>query len=207
MAKALLGKKIGMMHVWNDAGKQLPVTVVEAGPCSVLQIKNAEKEGYNSIQIGFEELKEKHADKATQGHQSNSKEKTGSYYRHLIEVRDYPESVNVGDTLSCALFEKGESVYVSGTGKGKGFQGVVKRYGFHGGRKTHGSTFHRSTGAISAGTYPGRVNKGKKMPGRMGGKTVTIKNVDIVDILPEKNLILLKGTVPGPKGSLVKIYS
>ena len=206
MKKGILGTKVGMTQIWTDQGERLSVTVVKAGPCSVVQVKSTEKEGYQAVQIACNPSSEKHLSKAEKGHQKAVNEKSGVYFRDLVELRDYPEEAAVGDQIKCDSFKAGEKICVSGIAKGKGFQGVVKRYNFHGGRKTHGSHFHRAPGAIGAGTDPGRVNKGKKMPGRTGGKKVTTKNLEIARVVPEENLVLIKGAVPGVKGASLFLY-
>ena len=206
MKKGILGKKMGMTQVWTEGGRSEIVTAIQAGPCTITQIKTQENDGYTAIQIGFDEVREKTLSKADKGHQKGSFEKTNKYYRNLKEIRDFEGEAQVGDVISCDLFVSGENVMVSATTKGKGFQGVVKRYGFHGGRATHGSHFHRAPGSVGAGTYPGRVGKGKKMPGRMGGKTFTAMNLEVIKIIPEDNLVLVRGSVPGRNGSPVFIY-
>ncbi len=206
MKKSILGKKLGMFQVWDKSGKATPVTAVQAGPCFVVQVKTKKKEGYEALQIGFMASKEKNLSKAEQVHQKVSFEKNKQYVRKLLEVKKFSEEKEVGDLIRCDIFSTGDKVFVRAKSKGKGFQGVVKRYGFHGGRETHGSTFHRSPGAIGACAYPGKVDKGKKMPGRMGGKSVSIKNIEIMDVVSKDNLILLKGSIPGNTGSFVYIY-
>ena len=207
MKKFLLGNKIGMTSLWDENNNRVPVTVLEVGPCHVVQKKRLEKDAYNAIQIGYKTYrKEKNMTKADKGHQKTVYQKTQCYFTHLKEIRDFNENLNEGDKIDCSIFKVGEKVVVSSISKGKGFQGVVKRYGFRGGRKTHGSHFHRAPGAISAGTYPGRVLKGKKMPGRMGNKRAATKNLEIIKILIEENLVFIKGSVPGPKKALVGMY-
>ncbi|MBS0616697.1 MAG: 50S ribosomal protein L3 [Spirochaetes bacterium] len=206
MQKGLLGKKIGMLSVWSDAGEQVAVTAVQAGPCPVLQVKTKEKDGYSAVQIGFGDIAEKSVIKSTKGHQKTAKEKVGKFVREAIELRDFNTDKALGDTLTCELFQAGEKVYVSGTSKGKGFAGVVKRYGFGGGKMSHGSKFHRAPGSIGNRKIPGEVQKGKRMPGHKGAKTATIKNVEIFRIMPEENVVLLKGAIPGPKGTTVFLY-
>lgn len=207
MKKGLLGEKIGMTQVWAEDGRRVAVTAVKAGPCPVVQVKTAEKDGYSAVQIAYNQIKEKSLTSPQIGHLKAVKEKTGNVYSELAELRDFPEEKTVGDELTLEQFEKGEKVTVRGVSKGKGFQGVVKRYNFGGGRKTHGSTFHRSTGSVGAGTYPGRVIKGKKLPGRMGGKTSTTRNVEVIDVIADESIVLLKGSIPGPTGSQVFIYT
>lgn len=206
MQKGLLGKKIGMLSIWSDAGEQIAVTAVQAGPCPVLQVKTKEKDGYSSIQIGFGDIAEKLVTKQAKGHQKVAKEKHGKYTRESLELRDYSTDKQAGDSLTCELFEAGEKIFVSGTSKGKGFAGVVKRYNFHGGKMSHGSKFHRQPGSIGNRKTPGEVMKGKKMPGHKGAKTATVKNVEIFRILPEQNVVLLKGAIPGHKGTTIFLY-
>lgn len=204
--KGILGEKLGMMQIWDDEGRQVGVTAVRVGPCPVVQVKTVEKDGYSAVQIGYREAKSKALTRPELGHQKAVTEKTGKNYSHLYELRDYQNETEVGEMIDCSIFDAGEKVNVRSVSKGKGFQGVVKRYNFGGGRETHGSTFHRSTGAIGAGTYPGRVIKGKKLPGRMGGRTSTITNLEVVKVLADENIMLLKGSVPGAKGSKVLVY-
>ncbi|HRP68029.1 MAG TPA: 50S ribosomal protein L3 [Turneriella sp.] len=206
MQKGLLGKKIGMLSIWTDEGEQLAVTAIQAGPCPVLQVKTNEKDGYAAVQIGFGAKADKSTTKAQKGHQKTIKEKSGSFVDEIVELRDYSTDKVVGDFLTCDLFAPGEKVFVSGTSKGKGFAGVVKRYKFSGGRMTHGSKFHRAPGSIGNRKIPGEVQKGKRMPGHKGAKAATIKNIEIVKIIPEDNVVLLKGAVPGHKGSALFIY-
>jgi len=206
MQKGLLAKKIGMLSVWNDAGEQVAVTAVQAGPCPVLQVKTKEKDGYSSIQIGFGDIAEKSVVKSAKGHQKVAKEKAGKYVREAIELRDYATDKQAGDALTCDQFQPGEKIYVTGTSKGKGFAGVVKRYKFGGGRMSHGSKFHRQPGSIGNRKTPGEVMKGKKMPGHKGARNATVKNVEIFRILPEQNVVLLKGAIPGVKGATVFLY-
>jgi len=206
MQKGLLAKKIGMLSIWSEAGEQIAVTAVQAGPCSVLQVKTKEKDGYAAVQIGFGDIAEKLVSKAQKGHQKTVKEKAGKFVREAIELRDYSTEKQAGDSLTCELFTVGEKILVTGTSKGKGFAGVVKRYGFHGGKMSHGSKFHRAPGSIGNRKIPGEVQKGKRMPGHKGAKAATIKNVEIVKILAEQNVVLLRGSVPGPKGTTLFLY-
>jgi len=206
MQKGLLAKKIGMLSVWSDAGEQVAVTAVQAGPCPVLQVKTKEKDGYSAVQIGFDKVAEKLVVKSAKGHQKAAKEKTGAYVREAIELRDYATDKTTGDAITCDVFQPGEKIFVSGFSKGKGFAGVVKRYGFGGGRMTHGSKFHRAPGSIGNRKRPGEVQKGKRMPGHKGAKNVTVKNVEIFRILPDENVVLLKGAIPGVKGSTIFLY-
>ena len=195
-----------MLQLWNENEELVPVTVVLAGPCPVVQVKTIKKDGYNSIQIGFQGKKEKHLTKAERGHQKKFYEKQKKYVGNLMELKDFFEEKQVGDEIRCDIFKPGDKVFVRGKSKGKGFQGVVKRHGFSGGKSSHGSQFHRGPGSIGAGTSPGEVAKGKKMPGRMGGKNVSIKNVEVVNVSSEENLIFLKGSVQGNNNSIFYIY-
>lgn len=204
--KFLLGKKIGMTQLWLSEERGIPVTAIELGPCCVVQKKSLAKDGYSAFQIGFEEIAERKVTLPGRGHQSSSFEISKKWYRHLCEVRTDRQDIEVGDILDASLFSQGEKVVVSAFSKGKGFQGVVKRYNFGGGRKTHGSKFHRSTGSIGAGTDPGRVMKGKKMPGRMGDRKTSVKGLEIVRIDLEKSIIFVRGSIPGTKNSLVSVY-
>ena len=172
----------------------------------MLQVKTPEKEGYSALKIGFWETREEAMSKAEQGSQKISKNANGNFYRISKEIRHFEGEAEAGQLLTVDQFSVGEIISVRGTSKGKGFQGVVRRYNFGGGRKTHGSTFHRSTGSIGAGTFPGEVAKGKKMPGHMGAKASTRKNVQVVQVDLAENLILVKGPVAGPKGSIVYLY-
>lgn len=201
----MLGKKVGMTRVYSEAGAAIAVTAIETGPCIVLQKKSVEKEGYNAIQVGFGSKKESRLDKPMAGHVKAAGK--GGFY-HIKEFRvSEIDQYELGQEIQVAdLFKIGELVDVSGLSKGRGFQGVVKRYGFKGGRKTHGSMFHRAPGSIGCSAWPSRVIKGKKMPGRMGNTLVTKKNVMVVDIRPESNVMLVKGSLPGAKQSVVQIY-
>lgn len=202
----LLGKKIGMTRIYSELGEAMPITVVEAGPCIVLQVKSEGKEGYNAIQVGFGKKKSSRVNKPMSGH--CKKAGTDGFY-HIREFRvQDPEEYTLGQEINIdALFNIGDKVDVQGTSKGRGFQGVMKRHGFAGGGAGHGSGFHRAPGSIGCSAYPGKVIKGKKMPGRMGNDTILRKNVVVLDIRPNENLILLKGPVPGAKNSLLRIYS
>lgn len=199
----LIGKKIGMTSVFNADGKNIPCTVLEAGPCVVTQVKTQETDGYDSVQIAFGEKKEKHTSAALQGH--FKKAKTGPKVK-VVEFKGVEDS-KLGDEIKVDIFSEGEWVDVSGTSKGKGFQGVVKRHGFRGvGDATHGQHNRlRAPGAIGAGSDPSRVFKGTRMAGQMGNERVTIQNLRVVKVYPEKNLLVVKGAVPGAKGSIVII--
>lgn len=200
----ILGKKIGMTTVFENDGNAVPCTVIEAGPCYVTQIKSG-KDGYNAVQFGFEEKKEKNSTKPLVG--KFKKVKT-PVLRHVKEVRDYPSAeLKEGDVVKVDLFKEGDIVKVRGTSKGKGFQGVVKRHGFAGGVRTHGqSDRERAPGSIGGSSYPSRVFKGQRMAGRMGNDKVTVRNLRVVRIFADSNLILIKGAVPGAKTGLVEIY-
>ncbi len=203
MNVALLGKKIGMTQVFDDKNRLVPVTVIEAGPCPVTQIKSSEKDGYNAVQIGFCPQKEHRLSKAAIGH---IKKAGVQPVAELQEFRTNGEvELNLGDVLSVERFEAGQKIDVVGTSKGRGFQGVVKRYGFAGGPASHGSMFHRRGGSYGMCQWPGHVIKGKKMPGHMGDVRRTVQNLEVVKIIAEKNLILVKGSIPGSRGSLVTV--
>lgn len=199
----LLGKKIGMTSVFSTEGKNIPCTVIEAGPCVVTQVKTEETDGYNSVQIGYGEKKEKNTSAAMQGHFKKAKT---SPKRKLVEVQGL-EDRKVGDEVTVDVFEEGMWVDVTGVTKGKGFQGVVKRHGFSGvGDATHGQHNRlRAPGSIGAGSDPSRVFKGTRMAGQMGNAKSTIQNLKVVKVYADKNLIVIKGSVPGPKGSIVLI--
>jgi len=200
----LIGKKIGMTSVFSADGKNVPCTVIEAGPCVVTQIKTVEIDGYNALQMGFEDKKEKHTTKPEVGHFT----KAGvTPKRHLVEFKGFEGEFKLGDTLSVDLFADAMWVDVIGTSKGKGFQGVVKRHGFAGvGQSTHGQHNRlRAPGSIGASSFPSKVVKGMRMAGRMGGDTKTVQNLQVLKVIPEHNLLLVKGSVPGAKGSIVII--
>ena len=203
MNKAIMGTKLGMSQVFNADGTVIPVTVVLAGPCPVVQVKNAEKDGYNAIQIGYGAIKEKNVTKPVAGH---FKKANVGPVRKLRELRLADCSAyNVGDQIKCDIFAAGEKVDVTGTSKGKGFAGAVKRWNHHIGPKAHGSGYHRGVGSMGACSTPSRVFKNKKMSGHLGNERVTVQNLTVVKVDTERNLILLKGAVPGPKGGFVVI--
>ncbi len=203
MIKGILGKKIGMTRIFQGDGKSAPVSVLEVGPCFVTQIKKAEKDGYNSIQVGFISKKDKHTTNPLKGH---FKVAGKGNFRYLCELKvDDIDSIELGQEINSGIFNIGEKVNVSGLSKGRGFAGVVKRWGFSGGDNTHGCRSHRVPGSIGASATPSRVMKGKKLPGRMGEQKVLIKNLEVVDVINESNLILVKGAVPGNKGGLIKV--
>ena len=200
----LLGKKIGMTSVFSAEGKNVPCTVIELGPCVVTQVKTVEKDGYNAIQLGFEEAKEKNTTAALKGHF----QKAGTTpKRHLAEFTGFDGELNLGDTITVELFNDTTFVDVIGTSKGKGFQGVVKRHGFGGvGQATHGQDDRlRKPGSIGACSYPAKVFKGMRMGGHMGNERVTTHNLQVLKVIPEHNLLLIKGSVPGFKGSIVSV--
>ena len=203
MKKAILGKKIGMTQIFAEDGTLIPVTVVEAGPCTVIQKKEIETDGYTAVQVGYEDKKQKHTTKPLQGHF----EKAGtSFQRYVREFKlESSSELNAGDALTVAQFEDGETVDVTGTSKGKGYAGTIKRWGTHRGPMTHGSKYHRGPGSLGGASDPSRVFKGKKLPGHLGAERVTIQNLDLVKVDNERNLLLIKGAIPGPKGGLVMI--
>lgn len=201
--KLIIGKKIGMTQIFTENGAVVPVTVVEAGPMSVVQKKTTDKEGYNAIQVGFGKVKENRINKPLKGHFDKA---NVEYAKVLKEVPvENIDEYEIGQELKVDIFSEGDMVDVTGTSKGKGTAGVIKRHGFSRGRETHGSKFHRAPGGLSAGTYPGRVFKGHKMAGRMGNERVTVQNLEVIKIDTEKNLIVVKGAIPGPKRGLVTI--
>jgi large subunit ribosomal protein L3 len=204
--KGILGKKVGMTQVFSERGEVIPVTVIEAGPCFVAQIKTVERDGYTAVQLGFEEAKPK---RLTQPQLRHLQKSNLPPLRHLRELRvsvDELTDLEEGQEVTVDIFEKGEMVDVTGTSKGRGFAGVVKRHGFSGGPKTHGqSDRHRAPGSIGACTTPGRVFKGMRMAGRMGGERVTAQSLEVVLVDPERNLLAVKGSVPGAKNGLLLI--
>ena len=200
----LLGKKIGMTSVFSADGKNVPCTVIEAGPCVVTQVKTSIVDGYEALQLGFQEKKEKHTTKPLMGH---FKRAGVTPKRHLAEFKDFDQVFNLGDTINVSLFSDEDFVDVIGTSKGKGFQGVVKRHGFGGvGQSTHGQHNRaRKPGSIGACSYPAKVFKGMRMGGQLGGDRVTVQNLKVLKVIEEHNLLLIKGSVPGCKGSIVII--
>jgi large subunit ribosomal protein L3 len=199
----IIGRKIGMTSVYSAEGKAMPCTVIEAGPCVVTQVKTQDRDGYEAVQLGFGARKDKNTPSALKGHfkKANTEPKA-----KLVEFSGF-EGLNLGDTVNVDIFEEGEFVAVAGTSKGKGFQGVVKRHGFGGvGQSTHGQHNRmRAPGSIGAASYPARVFKGMRMAGQMGNRKVTMENLQVLKVMPEKNLIVVKGSIPGPKGSTVTI--
>jgi len=205
MITELIGKKIGMTQVFEKEGGELvPVTVVQAGPCRVVQVKSEKTDGYNAVQLGFEE--EKKASRMQKPKAGHCKKKDVPLYRHLGEVRleDIAE-IEAGMELKADLFSAGDTVNVTGISKGKGFAGVIKRHGFSGGPMSHGSRFHRGGGSIGFCARPNKIFKGKKMPGHMGVDRVTVKNLSVVEVLSDQNILLIKGAVPGAKNGIIRI--
>ncbi|MGB5648162.1 50S ribosomal protein L3 [Muriicola sp.] len=200
----LIGKKVGMTSIFDENGKNIPCTVIEAGPCIITQVRTKEVDGYNALQLGFDDKAEKRANKSETGH---FKKAGASPKKKVVEFRYFEGEHKLGDTLGVDLFVEGEFVDVSATSKGKGFQGVVKRHGFGGvGQATHGQHNRlRAPGSIGAASYPARVFKGMKMAGRMGGERVTVQNLKVLKVVPEKNLIVVKGAIPGHKNGYVTI--
>lgn len=200
----LIGKKVGMTSIFDDNGKNIPCTVIEAGPCVVTQVRTEEVDGYNALQLGFDDKAEKRANKAEMGH---FKKAGSSTKKKVVEFRDFEGEFKLGETVGVDVFVEGEFVDVSATSKGKGFQGVVKRHGFAGvGQATHGQHNRlRAPGSIGAASYPARVFKGMKMAGRMGGGRVTVQNLRVLKVVPEKNLLVVKGCVPGHKNAYLTI--
>jgi large subunit ribosomal protein L3 len=200
---ALLGKKIGMTNVFSPEGKLVPVTVVQVGPCVVTQVKTTETDGYNALQLGFDEQKVEKLNKPIAGH---LKKATDKGFRVLREFRtDDVDNVEAGATIGIDVFEVGQKVTISGISKGRGFQGTIKRHGFSRGPETHGNRNHRKPGSIGNSAWPAKVIKGKRMPGQMGNDRKTVKNLTIVDIKPDDNLLLVKGPVPGFKTGILEV--
>lgn len=205
MTKGILGKKVGMTQVFTEGGELVPVTVIEAKPNVVLQVKTVETDGYNAVQLGFDDKRNVLSNQPEQGH---VKKADTSSKRFIREIRDAElGDVEVGSEITVETFKQGDIIDVTGTSKGKGFQGVIKRHNQSRGPETHGSRYHRRPGSMGQAADPARVFKGKKLPGRMGGQTTTIQNLEIVRVDADKNVILVKGNVPGPKKSMVEIRS
>jgi large subunit ribosomal protein L3 len=203
MVRGLLGKKIGMTSVYTADGKYIPVTVLQVGPCFVTQIKSKNIDGYSAIQIGFEEKKEKHVTKPLIGHFKKSGDK---YFSHVKEFDiQNPENYNLGQEITLDMFEIGELIQVTGISKGRGFSGTIKRHGFGRGPESHGCRNHREPGSIGCSAWPSKVMRGKRMPGQMGCDRKTVRNLQIVDIRPEENVILIKGQIPGANSGIVEI--
>lgn len=202
--KGLLGRKLGMTRIFSDDGASVVVTVIEAGPCPITQIKSEAKDGYNALQIGFAKTKAKHVTKPMQGHFAKADD---GFFRHTREVRlDEATDKRVGEKLTCEIFQPGEKVKITAKSIGKGYQGRMRRWNFAGAKDSHGTEkVHRNNGSIGNNTFPGHVFKGRKMAGHWGHETVTELGLEIVDVRPEDNVILVKGSVPGPKNGLVFI--
>jgi len=203
----LLGRKVGMTQVFDEEGRAVPVTVIQAGPCVVVTVRTLERDGYRAVQVGFGDVKAKKVNKPLAGYFRRAGVQP---VRHLREFRmdESPETTDVpepGQTLTVDMFEPGEYVDVSGVSKGKGFLGPVARHGFGRGPMSHGSKYHRGPGSLSPSTFPGRVFKGRRMAGRAGGERVTVRGLQVVKVDPERNLLLVRGAVPGPRGGLVTI--
>ncbi len=201
--KTILGKKIGMTQIFSETGEAIPVTVIEAGPAIVTQIKTVETDGYNAVQIGYGDVKEQRMNKPEKGHFAKWQ---APLKKHLTEIRlEDSETYEANQVITAADFEAGKKLDITGVSKGKGTQGNIKRHGHHRGPMTHGSKHKRLAGALAAGTYPSRVFKGNKGPGRMGRETITVQNVVLVKVIEDRNLMLVKGAVPGAKGGLLRI--
>ena len=201
MKKAILAKKVGMTQIFGENGELIPVTVLQAGPCVVTQVKTVENDGYDALQVGFEDIREKLINKPVKGVFDKAKVSYKRYVRELKLEGDY----NVADEITVDIFEEGDKIDATAIAKGKGFQGAIKRHGQSRGPMTHGSKYHRHAGSNGSCSSPGRVFKGKKMPGHMGGKKVTTQNLLVVKVDPSRDLLLVKGAVPGPKKALVTI--
>ena len=204
MTKGILGRKIGMTQVFTENGELIPVTVIEAAPNVVLQKKTMESDGYNAIQLGFEDKREKLANKPAMGHVKNANTAPKRFIREFSGVN--VEEYEVGQEVKVDIFTEGEKVDVTGTSKGKGFQGSIKRHGYSRGPMSHGSRYHRGSGSMGP-VDPARVFKGKPLPGRMGGERITIQNLEVVKVDSERNLLLVKGNIPGPKKTMIQIKS
>ena len=201
MKKAILAKKVGMTQIFNEAGELVPVTVLQAGPCVVTQVKTIENDGYEAVQVGFEDIREKLVNKPVKG----MFDKAGVSYKRYVREFKLEGEYSVKDEIKVDVFEAGDKIDATAIAKGKGFQGAIKRHNQHRGPMTHGSKFHRHAGSNGAASDPSKVFKGKKMPGHMGSKKITIQNLEVVRVDAENNLLLVKGSVPGPKKSLVTI--
>jgi len=202
MAEGILGRKIGMTQLFVE-DCAVGATVIEAQPCTIVQIKTVESDGYNALQLGYDRVKESKATKPLLGHYQKA---DVAPHRHLFEIRvENPEEYNVGDTIGVDIFAEGEKIDVVGVSKGLGFQGVVKRWDFAGGPKSHGSHFHRRPGSVGMCVKPGRVMKGKKLPGHMGARRVTVKGLQVLRVDPERNLLVLKGGTPGARGTILQL--
>ncbi len=205
MKKAIIGRKVGMTQLFTADGKMLPITVIEAGPCPVVQKKTVEHDGYEALQVGFAPVREKLVTKPMLGH---FKKASVGAHRYVKEIKlDNAAEYEAGQVITVDMFETGDKVDVTGKSKGKGFQGVIKRWNQSRGRMTHGSRYHRRVGSMSACSYPGEVFKHKNLPGHMGSERITVQNLEVVRVDAERNLLLVKGAIPGAKGSLVVVKS
>ncbi len=202
MKKALIGRKKGMMQYLAEDGTAVPVTICELGPCAVIQKKTPDRDGYSALKVGFLAVKESRLSKPKNG---EFKKRNLAPMKVTKEIELFDDSLDVGSVITCEIFQENDVVEVTGISKGRGFQGVIKRHGFGGGRETHGSTFHRAPGSIGACAYPSEVWKGQRMPGRHGNKTVTVKNLKVVKVIKEKNIVLISGAVPGTVDSIIKV--
>ncbi len=202
MAKAIIGKKIGMSQYIKDDGTVIPVTVCELGPCVVVQKKTAERDGYSALKVGFIEQKE---GRLPMPLEKDFKKRNIAPQKVMAEIGLFDQSLDVGSEVKCSIFNEDDIVNVTGISKGRGFAGVMKRYGFRGGKKTHGSHHHRAPGSVGACAYPGEIWKGQKMPGHYGTKRVTVKNLKIVKVFEDENLVLISGSIPGRRNSIIKV--
>ncbi|HEY8394756.1 MAG TPA: 50S ribosomal protein L3 [Thermaerobacter sp.] len=206
MGVGLLGRKLGMTQIFDEEGRAVPVTVVQAGPCVVVQKKTEEKDGYRALQLGFGEVKESKVNKPMSGHFRKAGVKPVRYLREFrLDDDEDDQRYEVGQELTVELFSAGEYVDVTGISKGKGFLGPIARHGFGRGPMSHGSKYHRGPGSLGSSTFPGRVFKGRKMAGRAGGERVTVRGLQVVRVDPARHLLLIKGAVPGPRGGIVSI--
>jgi large subunit ribosomal protein L3 len=205
MTKTILGRKLGMTQVWSDDDRMIPVTVVEAGPVVVSQVKTVDTDGYEAVQLAFGDVSVKKSNKPQSGHFK----KAGTTAKRFVQETRIAggESYELGQEITCDVFVPGEMVHVTGTSKGKGFAGVMKRHNFKGGPGGHGSHFHRAPGSVGQASQPSRVFPGLKLPGHMGSETVTVRNLEVVRVVPDQNLLLIKGAVPGGKNGLLTIWS
>jgi len=201
MTNGLLGKKLGMTQVFDEDGRLIPVTVIEAGPCRVSQVKTKERDGYESVQLAFGETKERKIGKAVTGHLKKAQAPASRWIKEFKKLND----VQVGQTVKADVFQKGEWVDVEGVSKGKGFQGVMKRHNYRGGPETHGHMFHRAPGSIGSSSFPSRVWRGKSLPGHMGSVKVTVQRLQVVEARPDENLLFVSGAVPGARGGLLVV--
>jgi len=205
MIEGILGKKVGMTQVFTDDGMVIPVTVIEAGPCTVVCKRTKDKDGYSAVQLGYIPAKSKHLNKPLLGYFEKRSVPSFRVLREFPVVDDSFSEIEEGDEVRVDIFEKGDRVAVTGKSKGKGFQGAMKRHGFSGMCDSHGSRYHRAVGSIGQHTFPAKVFKGLKMAGQMGNKKVTVRGLEVVEVIPDKNLLLVKGSVPGPQNGLLVI--